>query len=213
MADWAKVHTDILGDRKLMRAAREGAKRLDLLPWLLAFARQAKDGGRLTVGGKAAESADIAPLIPCISEQDVTDCLTSLTEIGVLAADPDGVLRFVKWEERQAKPSDSKEAILERVRKHRRRKKKDVTPVTPHVKRVTGVTGVTPSNALHVTPRNATDKKYPTGTSSKPERSLGASALADAARSLDAEQLVEPTREEQERARMLAEKFRAVESA
>lgn len=143
---WAKLHTDILGDPKLMRAARKGAKGLQLTPWLIVFAKQANDGGRLTVGEDAAEPADIAVLIPGATARAVADCQASLMAIGVLVTDPDGALRFAQWERRSgAKSYDPPEKVKERVRQFRDRNR-NASPVTSHV---TGdvtrsVTDVTP---------------------------------------------------------------------
>lgn len=134
MADWAKLHSDILGDPKLMRAAREGAQRLDLLPWFLAFAKQANDDGRLTVGGLPAVPADFVPLIPCITEADVAAALAALSDLGVLTMDADHALRFARWQDRQTKPSASREAWKERQRRSRDRRKvsrnQAVTPLS-----------------------------------------------------------------------------------
>ena len=177
---WAKIHGDILGDPKLMRAARQGHQGLQLLPWLIAFAKQANDQGRLTVGGQPVEPADLVPLIPGTNEADIAQCLASATAIGVLITDPDGALRLAKWEDRQAKPSDSREAIRARVRRHRERRKgsrkppqsepqKDVTP-HPRYGALHVTPDVTPSGALQppVTPCNATEKRNPTGFRDNP---------------------------------------------
>lgn len=123
---WLRLHTDILADPKLMRAARAGAKYLYLTPWLLAFAKQANDGGRLTVGHFAAEARDIAATIPCTTPRAVDGCIRELHDIGVLEQDDDGVFRFARWEPRQSKPSASPERVRERVRSHRARS--TVTP-------------------------------------------------------------------------------------
>ena len=117
---WLKLHTDVLGDSKLMRAARKGAKNLALLPWLLAFAKEANDGGRLTVDGVPADPEDIAALIPGVRPKDVTTCCDSLISIRILTRDDDGAYRFTNWQKRQQKPpSDAPERVRERVQKHR----------------------------------------------------------------------------------------------
>jgi hypothetical protein len=142
---WAKLDTDILCDPKLMRAARKGAKGLHLLPWLIAFAKEADDEGRLTVGGEPAEPEDIADLIPGVTPRMVAECIDSLSRIKVLVPDG-GALKLAAWERRSgAKPSDSKEAIRERVTAHRERKRNAVD--------------VTPGNALQVDDGNATEKR------------------------------------------------------
>jgi hypothetical protein len=144
---WAKLHTDILGDPKLMRAARKGAKGLHLLPWLIAFAKQADDEGRLTVGGEPADAVDIAALIPGATPRMVADCLESLERIGVLEpSGGDGAVHLAAWERRSGtKPSDSKDAIRDRVTAHRDRKR--------------NAEDETPSNALHPARSNATEKR------------------------------------------------------
>jgi hypothetical protein len=146
---WAKLHTDILGDPKLMRAARKGARDLIYLPWLIAFAKLADDAGRLTVGEDPAEAADIAPLIPGASVKSVAVALASLESIGILARD-DGALRFTRWEVRsEAKPSDSASAIGERVKRFRDKQRNADSNALPE----------TPSNALRETLDNATEKR------------------------------------------------------
>lgn len=126
---WAKLWTDILGDTKLMRAARKGARNLQLTPWLFAFAKEANDNGRLTVGGVPADPEDIANLIPCCRPRDVTVACIHLLEIRVLVRDSDGAYRFLNWGKRQGRtpPSDEPEAVTERVRRHRARKRNGVT--------------------------------------------------------------------------------------
>lgn len=150
---WAKLHTEILGDPKLMRAARKGARELVFLPWLIAFAKQADDSGRLTVGSEPAEAADIAPLIPGATTKAVALALASLETIGVLARDDDA-LRFTRWDVRsESKPSDSPSAIGERVKRLRDKKRKAEAVTTGNA------LPETPCNALHVTPDNATEKR------------------------------------------------------
>lgn len=137
---WVKLHIDILSDEKLMRAARKGARGLELTPWLLAFAGKADDDGRLTVGAEPADADDIAHHIPCVKPAAVSACLAALLSLGVLERDGDA-LRFTNWERRAGKQSDRADAIRERVAKHRA------------MKRPAGVTNVeneTPGNALHV---------------------------------------------------------------
>lgn len=137
---WAKLHTDILGDPKLMRASRKGAKGLLLTPWFIAFAKEADDDGRLTVNGEPAEPVDMASLIPNTTARGVSEAQSSLRRLGVLVQDEDGALRFAAWEKRSGggKPSDRPESVLERVHRHRRGKVKRDTPesetptVTPH---------------------------------------------------------------------------------
>jgi hypothetical protein len=150
VAEWAKLHTDILGDRKLMRAARHGAVGLEYTPWLFAFAKEADDDGRLTVNGEPAEPDDLAALIPCSTADRIAGCLAALTELEVLVTGADGALRFARWGPRQSKPSKAAPAVLNRVHKHRDKQRvRKVVSVTPDV----GVTPVTP-----VTPRcNATE--------------------------------------------------------
>jgi hypothetical protein len=154
---WVKLHDDILADPKLLRAARAGHQHLVLLPWLLVFARHANDGGRISVGQTAADPHDIAHQLPGVDLSAVSACLKSLTDIGVLSPDPDGCLRFVKWQERQAKPSAAKSAVAERVRNHRQKKKGGKSADSP------SSDPVTPSEALQekgdVTPCNATEQK------------------------------------------------------
>lgn len=118
---WLKLHDEILGDPKLMRAARAGAKELHWMPWLLAFARKANDEGRLTVGGEKADPQDISALIPGAKPKAITRALAELLALDILIEDTDGALRFAQWDYRQfrAKPSDSRPAVAARVRRYR----------------------------------------------------------------------------------------------
>lgn len=117
---WAKLHTDILADPKLMRAARSGLKGLEYLPWLIAFAKLADDNGRLSVGGDPVDAIDIAVMIPAATRTKIANCLQSLEKIGVLSRDRENFLRLSSWESRSGtKPSDGVEAIRERVQRHR----------------------------------------------------------------------------------------------
>jgi hypothetical protein len=144
MSLYAKLWTDILGDPKLMRAARKGAKYLDKLPWLLAFAKEADDDGRLTVNGEAAEPADIAGLIPGGRPREIAGCIRELLALGILVEDETlpGVTRFLQWERRSGhkKPSDTPAAVRDRVKRYRDRKR---------------LAGNAPRNAGGVTPGNA----------------------------------------------------------
>ena len=120
---WLKLHTDILGDLKLKRAVRGGLKELELLPWLMAFAKHADDDGRLTVGGQPATPEEIADLLPGVRAKRVATCLASAEAIGVLAPDFDGAMRFVNFARRQGHPSDSREEVAKRVARYRDRRK------------------------------------------------------------------------------------------
>ncbi len=132
MAEWAKLHTDILSDPKLMRASRKGAKALLYLPWLIAFAKRADDGGRLTVNSEPAETDDYLQSIPCSTEKTLSNALDELEKLGILARELDGALSFSAWSRRQTRPSDEPEAVRERVKRHRASRKPNKTnePVT-----------------------------------------------------------------------------------
>lgn len=133
MAEWAKLHTDILSDPKLMRASRKGAKALLYLPWLIAFAKRADDGGRLTVDREPAEPEDYLQSIPCATEKGVVQAIDDLEKLGILARELDGALSFSAWTHRQSKPSDDPDAVRQRVKRHRVKRKalKDTIHVTP----------------------------------------------------------------------------------
>jgi hypothetical protein len=151
MTLFAKLWTDVLGDEKLMRAARKGSRNVHWLPWLIAFAKRADDNGRLTVNGEAAEPVDIANLVPNSTPRAVAAACTELIDIGVLVRHDDGVLAFSQWEKRAGgKPSDTPDAVRTRVHRHRAARKKpppngsdvtrSVTPVTRY-----GNAGETPA--------------------------------------------------------------------
>lgn len=144
MPMYARLWVDILNDPKLMRAAREGAKHLTLLPWLIAFAKRADADGRLEISGIPAEPRDIAREIPNTNARSVAKCCEELRRIHVLELDEDGCYRFTAWDYRNSgKTSDSKEAIAERVRKHRARKKAKNTHPGNTSNALQGVTDVT----------------------------------------------------------------------
>lgn len=151
---WVKLHTDILGDTKLMRAARKGEKGLELLPWLFAFAGAAGDDGRLTVAGEPAEAIDIAAKIPGVKAAAVAECMFSAQRIGVLVDDGGGVLRFAAWDHRAGKPSDRPENVRERVQRHRDRKRAERAQAT-HVDTPASSDGIALRNASPVTPGHA----------------------------------------------------------
>lgn len=165
---WVKIHTEILGDDKLMRAARKGATHLLLVPWLMVFAKAADDGGRLTVGGEPADPEDIADKCPGATAADVTACLEELTRFtkSLIRRDRDGAYRFLNWVKRQEKPSDSRESVRERVTRHRAKKRAsnvtkftsiaaEIVQTTP---RIPGLTVSTqPTSLQDVTPSNATE--------------------------------------------------------
>src|SRR5256885_695152 len=117
MTWWAKLYIDILGDPKLIRAARKGAAGLELLPWIIVFAKKADDRGRLTVGGLPVEAEDIAGQLPGNPTAQIVACLDSARLIGVLVTDPDGALRLAAWDRRNSWPSESREAVRDRVRR------------------------------------------------------------------------------------------------
>lgn len=143
MSAWCKLYTDIVGDAKLLRAARKGAKGLVVLPWLFAWAKQhdPEDSGRLVLDGAPIEGEDVAPLLPGVRAADVDACMAACESIGVLVRDPDDVLRFATWEERSGKgsgkPSDAKERVHERVTRHRQKRRA-----------AEGTDGNAPGNAL-----------------------------------------------------------------
>jgi hypothetical protein len=166
---WAKLHTDILGDPKLMRAARKGAKGLEYLPWLIAFAKGADDHGRLTVGHEPADAVDIADLVPGATSRGIRTALNALEAIGVLLRDEDGALAFARWDVRsESKPSDSPSAIAERVARHRTKLREATRNAESE----------TPGNASDVTPGNATEKKREEESKRRGEESADARATA-----------------------------------
>ena len=122
---YVKLYTDILGDKKLLRAERQGHRWLCLTPWLLAFAKLAEDEGRLTVGGAplALEeiATELAPDIPDATHRRLHECLTGLLEIQVLVRDDDGALRFTAWEARNGTSSEGRAAWRDRKRRQRAR--------------------------------------------------------------------------------------------
>ena len=127
MTLYAKLWVDILSDPKLMRARREGAEHLVVLPWIIAFAKRADDDGALTIGGRPAEPEDIARDIPMPRAlKSVAGCLKELERIGVLVRETD-VLRFASWEVRASEPvpGEPKSSSGERMRRHRLRKRQE----------------------------------------------------------------------------------------
>jgi hypothetical protein len=133
---WVKLHTDILSDPKLMRAALRGAKHLHLLPWLLVFAKNSRDSGRISIAGEPAEPELIAAAVPGVKPKQIVAAMRELEEIGVLSTDDDGAKRFVNWDKRAEKPSDHPSAVKDRVHRLRERKR-DGNAGETRVKRVT----------------------------------------------------------------------------
>ena len=146
MTLFAKLWVDVLGDEKLMRAARKGAKELRLLPWLIAFAKRADDDGRLTVNDEPAEPIDIAQLIPNATPRAVAAACSELETLGILVRHDDDALAFTNWGKRAGrKQGEDPDAVLDRVhrrREKRRRERKETPPVT---------VGVTASETATVT--------------------------------------------------------------
>lgn len=178
---WAKLHTDILGDPKLMRAARNGMKGLELLPWIIAFAKEADDGGRLSVGEEPAEPVDIANLVPGISAKRLAISLENLEAIGVLLRDSDNYLRFSAWERRSgAKSSDSAESVRERVAAHRKRQReaREAQALATSTDSTSGNALPESGNTPDVTLSNAIEKRR--GEKNREEKRRGASAPAGA---------------------------------
>jgi hypothetical protein len=148
MPMYARLWVDILGDPKLLRAADEGAKNLVILPWLIAWAKRADASGRIETSGKPSNPREIARAIPNVSPRHVGKSLAELEAINVLERDADGCYRFTAWDYRNSgKTSDSKEAVAERVRKHRERKRRQRAGNESQLDLSSGNT----SNALPVT--------------------------------------------------------------
>jgi hypothetical protein len=151
MTLFAKLWTDVLGDEKLMRAARKGARNLQLLPWLIAFAKKAEDDGRLTVDGAPAEPIDISTQVPNATPRAVAASFEELLSVGVLIRQDDGALAFANWHKRsERKPSDDPDAVRARVQKHRARNAKP--GADSGSSNANGNAHVTPSVTRDVTP-------------------------------------------------------------
>lgn len=117
-----KFYADALDDPKLRRAAKRGRKELELLPWLLLWARVHGEDGRLEVDGDAVDASLIADSLPGVTTRRVKIAIASLEAEGILTRDDDGVLAFAAWETRnESFPSDTKEARRDRKRKSRER--------------------------------------------------------------------------------------------
>lgn len=114
---WVKLHTDILGDRRLMEGAASGLRGLELLPWFMAFARRADDRGRLTVAGAPADPEDVASGIPGATPGRVAIATLSLLKIRAVQFDSDGALRIANryWRgARRAIPRAIRDAVWAR---------------------------------------------------------------------------------------------------
>lgn len=136
MSLWAKLSVDILGDPKLMRASRKGSKGVEMLPWFIAWAKRAEDGGRLTIDGEPAEISDFLADIPGATSRSIEAAISSLIEIGVLQREDDGALTLVRFSKRQyGKPSNTPERTRERKRVSRASSHEHSSDVTPKVTR------------------------------------------------------------------------------
>lgn len=124
-----KFVADALDDPKLRRGVANGLRELELLPWLLLFARVHGTAGALEVDGEGADPALIAMSLPGVTPERVATAMASLRTLNILTKRPeDGVYVFTAWDKRNGKPpSAGKEQVRERVAKHRAKAKRGAT--------------------------------------------------------------------------------------
>jgi len=84
--------------------------------------------GRLLIDGEPAPldsvGDELASLVPGAKASAIAACLRELHELDILIVDDRGAYCFRRWEERNGsqRPSDSREAVRDRVRRYRERK-------------------------------------------------------------------------------------------
>jgi len=148
---FVKWYLDALSDPVIARAARNGAKKLEMLPWLMAWAKRANDDGRLTINGDPATPLDIAETMSIRPKAgEVERALAELMAVGLVVRDDDGAFRLSEWSRQSAKPSDSREQTAERKRRQRERERHEQS------------SPVTPCHAPHVTRGHATEQEQET---------------------------------------------------
>jgi hypothetical protein len=120
MREWIKLYTEIANDRKMCQLTD---RQFRVCINLFALAGFVDDGGILP-------PLDDMAFQLRMTEQDLLDDLQALTRANIVIEDH-AVWMLAHWIERQSKPpSDSPEAILERVRKHRAKlRNASVTPL------------------------------------------------------------------------------------
>jgi hypothetical protein len=92
--DWLADDPPWFCNPQLLRAARDGAKHLVLLPWIICYAKAADDRGRLTTHGEPATAAEIAQTIPGVGTARVCAALGELFAFDLLGVDEDGAFAF-----------------------------------------------------------------------------------------------------------------------
>lgn len=136
---WLKLDTDTLDDAKIKRL--KTAANFGIFIGLLTLANKGFPRGFITIDeGIPYSLKELGSLCMALPKQ-VEVVISLLTSLKVLSGSlEDGTLHFTNFDRHQMKPSDSKEAIAERVQRHRERKSAENNPKTAE--------NVTPCNAL-----------------------------------------------------------------
>jgi hypothetical protein len=98
MTAYCKLHVDIVGDRALVPAHRDGEQGTPLLPWFLNFSKLDNDYGRRHANGPRLTVKDFHLRAPWFSLGEIEASLAAFVSLGVLHGGEDGVVKFVRWE-------------------------------------------------------------------------------------------------------------------
>ena len=122
MAQWFKIYHELLRDKKLRLMAAE----LQMPPalvrglWvdLLCFAQELDQGGYLRLDDEIPLTWELVCEELGHDDEEAMRFLEAAAKYNLVTAH-DGSLYITSWEDRQQKPSDSPEAVRERMRKYR----------------------------------------------------------------------------------------------
>jgi DnaD/phage-associated family protein len=168
---WVKLYTEINRDPKMLRLtwAHRG-----IWSALLALAGEIDDQDEEGPTGYVGPMDDAALLLRC-DDAEFAEAVEAFEERGMVRVE-EGILYLTRYADRQKRaPSSRREAVAERVKRHRRRKAdaRNVDVTTLHPDETTMQRGVTP-------PDTDTDTDTETDTESEPESDALSSFSGDA---------------------------------
>lgn len=133
---WFRLYSEIVHDPKVRRL--KDAAKFGILVGLLALAGESKVRGWVCIDEDMPYELDELAEILMATEDKISETISELQKLRIIQMGEDGIIKFANWEKRQYdKPSDSPEAVKERVKRHREKKKSvstnecnaDVTPL------------------------------------------------------------------------------------
>lgn len=166
MKTWVKLYTEIINDPKMIRMtwAQRG-----IWDALLALAGQVDEQDENGPTGCVGSAQDAALMIRC-NDNEFAEAVSAFAERGMIE-EHDGILYLSRFAERQSRaPSSQREAVTERVKRHRMCKANACNEDVTRVKR-----GVTPSDTETDTETD-TERDTETDTERERERELSASS-------------------------------------